>query len=178
MVNPSELIVDNTELHIHHTQLHSKNELCIDKHFFLFLPQDLHSLVSKSEKLWVHRSLSVAKMNTTRHRLIRELNRLASTSATSAAPSAPQTTSAQSATATATTNSKTQQSRKIASSSYATSTCPHMMDVDSVAVNTRLHPAPAHIQQQAPPTIKLENARPYSEVPGPKPLPILGNTWR
>lgn len=23
-----------------------------------------------------------------------------------------------------------------------------------------------------------ESARPYSEVPGPKPLPILGNTWR
>ncbi|GBP62023.1 Probable cytochrome P450 301a1, mitochondrial [Eumeta japonica] len=22
------------------------------------------------------------------------------------------------------------------------------------------------------------NARPYSEVPGPKPIPILGNTWR
>ncbi|XP_065086371.1 probable cytochrome P450 301a1, mitochondrial [Ochlerotatus camptorhynchus] len=109
-------------------------------------------------------------MNTTRHRLIRELNRLASTSATSAS---------QSASSTATTTNKTHQSNKIPSSSYATTTCPHLMDVaasaDSV-VNTRLHPA--HIQQQAPPTIKLENARPYSEVPGPKPLPILGNTWR
>lgn len=25
---------------------------------------------------------------------------------------------------------------------------------------------------------ELANARPYSEVPGPKPLPILGNTYR
>lgn len=24
----------------------------------------------------------------------------------------------------------------------------------------------------------LSNARPYSEVPGPKPIPLLGNTWR
>jgi hypothetical protein len=23
-----------------------------------------------------------------------------------------------------------------------------------------------------------ESARPYSEVPGPKPLPVVGNTWR
>lgn len=23
-----------------------------------------------------------------------------------------------------------------------------------------------------------EEVKPYSEVPGPKPLPILGNTWR
>lgn len=23
-----------------------------------------------------------------------------------------------------------------------------------------------------------EDVKPYSEVPGPKPLPILGNTWR
>lgn len=23
-----------------------------------------------------------------------------------------------------------------------------------------------------------ENAKPYTEMPGPKPLPFLGNTWR
>lgn len=26
--------------------------------------------------------------------------------------------------------------------------------------------------------LKNSNAKPYSEVPGPKPMPILGNTWR
>lgn len=25
---------------------------------------------------------------------------------------------------------------------------------------------------------ELQEAKPYSEVPGPKPLPLLGNTWR
>lgn len=25
---------------------------------------------------------------------------------------------------------------------------------------------------------EFENVKPYSEVPGPKPIPILGNTWR
>ena len=25
---------------------------------------------------------------------------------------------------------------------------------------------------------EFSNAKPYSEVPGPKPIPILGNTWR
>lgn len=28
------------------------------------------------------------------------------------------------------------------------------------------------------PPFTYENVRPYSEVPGPKPLPLLGNTWR
>jgi len=27
-------------------------------------------------------------------------------------------------------------------------------------------------------TIEWQNALPYEEVPGPKPIPILGNTWR
>lgn len=52
--------------------------------------------------------------------------------------------------------------------SYAT--CPHLVD----AVNGE---QPAPIQNSAA-AANLENARPYSEVPGPKPLPILGNTWR
>lgn len=38
------------------------------------------------------------------------------------------------------------------------STCPHVQNTDKIS--------------------ELENARPYSEVPGPKPIPILGNTWR
>lgn len=25
---------------------------------------------------------------------------------------------------------------------------------------------------------EFANAKPYNEVPGPKPIPILGNTWR
>ncbi|KAJ8912880.1 hypothetical protein NQ315_011203 [Exocentrus adspersus] len=29
-----------------------------------------------------------------------------------------------------------------------------------------------------PQTENLETAKPYSEIPGPKPIPILGNTWR
>ncbi len=41
--------------------------------------------------------------------------------------------------------------------SYAT--CPHAVEANSHAVIS-------------------EEVKPYSEVPGPKPLPILGNTWR
>lgn len=38
-------------------------------------------------------------------------------------------------------------------------------------------------QSQVAPTAELSeeifaNAKPYSDVPGPKPIPILGNTWR
>lgn len=38
-------------------------------------------------------------------------------------------------------------------------------------------------QSQVAPTAEISeeifaNAKPYSEVPGPKPIPILGNTWR
>lgn len=25
---------------------------------------------------------------------------------------------------------------------------------------------------------EYQDARPYSEIPGPKPIPIIGNTWR
>lgn len=42
--------------------------------------------------------------------------------------------------------------------SYATS-CPHAVEANSHASLN-------------------EEVKPYSEVPGPKPLPLLGNTWR
>lgn len=35
-----------------------------------------------------------------------------------------------------------------------------------------------HAGQSVAATIDYGTVRPYSEVPGPKPLPILGNTWR
>lgn len=53
-------------------------------------------------------------------------------------------------------------------------TCPHAVigavgNVDASASTANLHHLDANV---------VENVRPYSEVPGPKPLPILGNTWR
>jgi hypothetical protein len=48
--------------------------------------------------------------------------------------------------------------------STAVTTCPHLAD---------LQPGPIYGEPG-----KFANAKPYSEVPGPKPLPILGNTWR
>lgn len=51
---------------------------------------------------------------------------------------------------------------KIVVSHYATTTtCPHILEATSDT---------AHEQ--------FLNARPYSDVPGPKPIPLLGNTWR
>lgn len=38
-----------------------------------------------------------------------------------------------------------------------------------------------HVQECSHVTLQQEEVpivRPYSEVPGPKPIPILGNTWR
>jgi hypothetical protein len=45
-------------------------------------------------------------------------------------------------------------------------TCPHFVEAATVAEAGVLNNAAAL------------NAKPYSQVPGPKPLPILGNTWR
>lgn len=46
-------------------------------------------------------------------------------------------------------------------STVAATACPHLLD--ETDVNEPQHPM---------------KAKPYSEVPGPKPLPILGNSWR
>jgi hypothetical protein len=37
----------------------------------------------------------------------------------------------------------------------------------------RSHVSVAHEELEA-----LSTVRPYSEIPGPKPIPLLGNTWR
>jgi hypothetical protein len=47
-------------------------------------------------------------------------------------------------------------------------TCPHFVEAGAAAVGAN----DATIINAA------LNAKPYSQVPGPKPLPILGNTWR
>lgn len=49
-------------------------------------------------------------------------------------------------------------------------TCPH---ASSATIEETAQDAASAIIK---PT--MENVRPYSEVPGPTPLPILGNTWR
>lgn len=55
---------------------------------------------------------------------------------------------------------------------YYETQCPHA----SVQNDQMLSNAPTSINAETPFT--YETVRPYSEVPGPKPLPILGNTWR
>lgn len=55
----------------------------------------------------------------------------------------------------------------------ATTACPHAattieettQEATSISSSAIIRPA-------------IEKVRPYSEVPGPTPLPILGNTWR
>lgn len=52
-------------------------------------------------------------------------------------------------------------------------TCPHAAVVETANTEN----SQTTNQQHSTNAIN-ENARPYSEVPGPKPLPLLGNTWR
>lgn len=57
---------------------------------------------------------------------------------------------------------------------YYESQCPHaVVQNESFLTNTTSTTA---TDTTSP--ITHEVVRPYSEVPGPKPLPILGNTWR
>ncbi|XP_016972287.1 probable cytochrome P450 301a1, mitochondrial [Drosophila rhopaloa] len=51
-------------------------------------------------------------------------------------------------------------------SSTGVATCPHLVDPE-VASAPRIHS-----------TAEWQNALPYNQIPGPKPIPILGNTWR
>lgn len=48
--------------------------------------------------------------------------------------------------------------------------CPHLADLQG-APSTEQHHDVQHTEAWA-------NARPYKEIPGPRALPILGNTWR
>lgn len=60
--------------------------------------------------------------------------------------------------------------------------CPHAAVVGSDSESAAPHNS-INEQRAAQATTSLNEyadvaPRPYSEVPGPKPLPILGNTWR
>lgn len=52
-------------------------------------------------------------------------------------------------------------------STYYEPTCPHGMVDNQNAPSMTI-----------PPPTTYDKVRPYDQVPGPKPLPILGNTWR
>lgn len=63
---------------------------------------------------------------------------------------------------------------RLSEKNYAT--CPHaVLGTDSETIRSEQQE-----QQQQHDNVKNKTAivKPYSEVPGPKPLPILGNTWR
>lgn len=58
-------------------------------------------------------------------------------------------------------------------------TCPHAPAVvGSATVSDHINAETTQINQQPLVNTVHERVKPYSEVPGPKPLPILGNTWR
>lgn len=50
--------------------------------------------------------------------------------------------------------------------------CPHLADLQGGTTQTA---AERHNEQH---TEAWANARPYKQIPGPRALPILGNTWR
>ncbi|EDW40113.1 GL21304 [Drosophila persimilis] len=58
---------------------------------------------------------------------------------------------------------------EIRDSSTGVAACPHLLEPEETAAPTtpRIHSTP-----------EWQNALPYNQIPGPKPLPILGNTWR
>ncbi|EDW09287.1 probable cytochrome P450 301a1, mitochondrial isoform X1 [Drosophila mojavensis] len=53
-----------------------------------------------------------------------------------------------------------------ATSAGTAAVCPHL-DLEQEPAAPRIHA-----------TAEWQNALPYNEIPGPKPIPILGNTWR
>ncbi|XP_031641208.1 probable cytochrome P450 301a1, mitochondrial isoform X2 [Contarinia nasturtii] len=61
---------------------------------------------------------------------------------------------------------------------YYESQCPHaVVQNENILPNSTSVTTTSTISNPTPP-FTHETVRPYSEVPGPKPLPILGNTWR
>ncbi|XP_017146162.1 probable cytochrome P450 301a1, mitochondrial [Drosophila miranda] len=58
---------------------------------------------------------------------------------------------------------------EIRDSSTGVAACPHLLEPEETAAPStpRIHSTP-----------EWQNALPYNQIPGPKPLPILGNTWR
>jgi hypothetical protein len=56
-------------------------------------------------------------------------------------------------------------------------------EVNKLALTKRLNSSSTasvcpHLVEETADDDRFLNAKPYSQVPGPKPIPILGNTWR
>lgn len=73
---------------------------------------------------------------------------------------------------TTTTTTATNKAAAAEQINYQYNQCPHAVSQNENILSN----SSATIETPTPFT--YENVRPYSEVPGPKPLPILGNTWR
>lgn len=73
---------------------------------------------------------------------------------------------------TTTTTTATNKAAAAEQLNYYEAQCPHAVTQNQNILSN----SSATIDTSTPFT--YENVRPYSEVPGPKPLPILGNTWR
>lgn len=74
---------------------------------------------------------------------------------------------------TTTTTTATNKAAAAEQLNYYDTQCPH-----AVAQNENILSNPSLTNDIKSTPFTYENVRPYSEVPGPTPLPILGNTWR
>lgn len=82
----------------------------------------------------------------------------------------------QNAKRTTTTTTATAKAATAEQLNYYEARCPHAVAQNENILSNSSSSTTASATIDTPFT--YEHVRPYSEVPGPKPLPLLGNTWR